>query len=678
MKKILLVLSCVLSATVLYAQNTDSLKAILPDLPDDTSKVISLVNVAQKILDNEPSEALKYAQQALSISQKLKYTYGTGLSFKLMADSYKVKGNMDTAIYYYTLAKEDFISANAIRPALFADNGLSTCYISKGNYEQGQKIAEEILKKGEALGDKKIIASAHMRIGNCLSEMGNHPESINHSLQAARIYEELNDTKSLAIIYNNVASSFKDINDFKSALDYNLKALELKKKLDSKRSLAFTYSNLGILYRHMGQYDSAMKNMNMSLSLRRELGDKKGISQDLQNLGVTYRNLKQYDKAKKSYLEALALKKETGDKKGEAIVYYNLAQLFYDLDNMTEAKKYLEKSEAITSNIKVTDLLAEIFALRSQVQEKMSDQKDALENLRKSVRLKDSLLNADRTKQIIELQTKYETEKKDKELAINKLTIEQNEAELQRKTFSNYVLVGGIAALALVMIFGVGYFFQRQKAMRHHEELEKQKAILQERNRIAADMHDDLGSGLLKIKMMAEAVAIKSNGNTEEVKKISGSADELADNLRQIIWAMGGSNNSLEDLILYIRRYGYEFFENSGIELQMSVPENIPAVTLTSEQRRNIFLVLKESLNNILKHSGASTATISTVFDSGINFSISDNGKGINTDSQNRFGNGLLNMKKRMESIGGTFLMENKNGTSVTFSIPLEASTMSI
>jgi signal transduction histidine kinase len=167
--------------------------------------------------------------------------------------------------------------------------------------------------------------------------------------------------------------------------------------------------------------------------------------------------------------------------------------------------------------------------------------------------------------------------------------------------------------------------------------------------------------------MMAETAGAKSNGSIEEIKKISGAAGELADNMSQIIRAMSSSNDSLEELILYIRRHAYEFFENSGIELQMSVPEDIPVVALTSEQRRNIFLVVKESLNNILKHSGATRANIGTVFGSEIQFSISDNGKGINAESQNRFGNGLLNMKKRMESIGGKYSLENKNGHNGNF-----------
>jgi tetratricopeptide (TPR) repeat protein len=142
MKKILLVLSFVSWGIVSYAQNIDSLKAMLRQLPDDTSKVISLVNLAQKTVENVPEEALNYVREALSISRKLKYTYGTGLSFKAMADYYKLKGDIDTAINYYTQAKEDFTAVNAMREALFAENGLSACYFSKGDYEQAQKIAK--------------------------------------------------------------------------------------------------------------------------------------------------------------------------------------------------------------------------------------------------------------------------------------------------------------------------------------------------------------------------------------------------------------------------------------------------------------------------------------------------------------------------------------------------------
>jgi signal transduction histidine kinase len=207
---------------------------------------------------------------------------------------------------------------------------------------------------------------------------------------------------------------------------------------------------------------------------------------------------------------------------------------------------------------------------------------------------------------------------------------------------------------------------QRQKLEKHREEIKRQKAILAERNRIASDMHDDLGAGLSTIKMMGEmAMSKPGNNDRKEFEHITQSASELIDNMRAIVWSISNQNDTLEDLILYIRKYAYEFLEAHGKDCRMDIPENIPDIKLSAEQRRNIFLVVKESLHNSAKHANATGVEIKILTRPDFTFIIHDNGNGYAADKGNRFGNGLKNMKRRMESIGGTFAIENANGVKV-------------
>jgi signal transduction histidine kinase len=208
------------------------------------------------------------------------------------------------------------------------------------------------------------------------------------------------------------------------------------------------------------------------------------------------------------------------------------------------------------------------------------------------------------------------------------------------------------------------------------KELEKQVAVLaakqDERNRISADMHDELGSGVTAIRLMSEIVKSKMKEETlPEIDKISNSANELLNKMNTIIWTMTSSNDSVENLIAYIRSYAVEFFENTAIDCHFSIPTFLPPHEISGEKRRNVFLSVKEALNNVLKHSQGSVVKISVTISDTLLIEIRDNGVGINMDKLRKFGNGLNNMKKRMASIDGQFDIGNQEGTKTSFYLTL-------
>ena len=132
---------------------------------------------------------------------------------------------------------------------------------------------------------------------------------------------------------------------------------------------------------------------------------------------------------------------------------------------------------------------------------------------------------------------------------------------------------------------------------------------------------------------------------------------------------MSSSYDSLENLVAYIRSYALDYFENTGVDCRIVLPDNLPSLQVTGQVRRNIFLVIKEALTNILKHSKANKVEI--VFkhwDDLFELNIHDNGVGIDFNNIRQFGNGLQNMKKRTESIGINLSIENINGTLLTLS----------
>ncbi|MBL0202097.1 MAG: hypothetical protein IPP81_18660 [Chitinophagaceae bacterium] len=210
------------------------------------------------------------------------------------------------------------------------------------------------------------------------------------------------------------------------------------------------------------------------------------------------------------------------------------------------------------------------------------------------------------------------------------------------------------------------------KLVAEKKEFETQIAVIkaqqEERNRISADMHDDLGAGMTTISLYSELAKSKLvNNPIPEIEKISTAANDLLNKMNAIIWSMSNSNDSLGNMIAYIRSYALEYFEDTGINCKIDIPERLPNIEVIGTIRRNVFLVVKEALNNILKHAKASEVSIILVrVEDGLTLYIQDNGTGINMDKLRQFGNGLKNMKKRMADIDVEFSIENKNGTLIT------------
>ena len=246
---------------------------------------------------------------------------------------------------------------------------------------------------------------------------------------------------------------------------------------------------------------------------------------------------------------------------------------------------------------------------------------------------------------------------------------------------------GGITIELLFFLFALTYknkmeiiqSIQKEEKLKleaQRKEMEKQVAVLaakqDERNRISVDMHDELGSGVTAIRLMSEIVKSKMKDATlPEIEKISNSANELLNKMNAIIWTMTSSNDTIENLIAYIRSYAVEFFENTSIDCYFSMPASIPPREISGERRRNIFLSVKEALNNVLKHSQSSVVRINVTINTHLTIEIQDDGIGINMEKLRKFGNGLNNMKKRMASIDGQFNIENKEGTRTTFYLTL-------
>lgn len=220
--------------------------------------------------------------------------------------------------------------------------------------------------------------------------------------------------------------------------------------------------------------------------------------------------------------------------------------------------------------------------------------------------------------------------------------------------------------LCLAIIGFIFFYVVRYVSQRNLKErllvLAKEQAIERERNRISRDMHDDLGSGLTKIAILSEVIKTRSDNSEASLDKISETARALVDNLDEMVWALNPKNDSLDKLAAYIAEYTHKYLEETGIGCMVKLPSEIPALPLGEEKRRNIFMAVKEFLNNSVKHSKARMILLE-LKSAGNSFQIqiSDDGMGFDPDRQNGMGNGISNMQQRIKDIGGVARLESSS-----------------
>lgn len=235
--------------------------------------------------------------------------------------------------------------------------------------------------------------------------------------------------------------------------------------------------------------------------------------------------------------------------------------------------------------------------------------------------------------------------------------------------------VGAFAVFTLAVI-GIVRYVSFRRLRRQVAALEQQAALHHERTRIAKDIHDDLGANLTQISLLSELAhqdmtAPEKAG--EHLEKISTTARQVIKSLDEIVWAVNPRNDTLPHLIDYLGQFTFDFLRAPGIRCRLDLPERPPALNVSSDVRHNVFLAVKEALNNIVKHARASEVWLRVnVANGALRVSVEDNGLGFEQPPEDAWADGLRNMRQRLSEIGGECRIESRAGagTQITFEVP--------
>ena len=238
--------------------------------------------------------------------------------------------------------------------------------------------------------------------------------------------------------------------------------------------------------------------------------------------------------------------------------------------------------------------------------------------------------------------------------------------------------------VGLALIAGVAWGVRRRERWKTRlrlEKLEREHAVDRERSRIAKDIHDDLGANLTQIVFLSQRVESASSEPCEVerwIRKIPTAAGRAIQSLDEIVWAINPQHDSLESLANYLSQFALEFLTLAGVRCVLEVPTVLPPAPLSAEVRHNLILTAREALQNTVAHAAATDIIIRLQVDrNGLKITVSDNGRGFDPANVAKPGNGLFNMRKRMNDIGGILELSSQPGTGTVVEMRLPSHRLS-
>jgi ligand-binding sensor domain-containing protein/signal transduction histidine kinase len=235
--------------------------------------------------------------------------------------------------------------------------------------------------------------------------------------------------------------------------------------------------------------------------------------------------------------------------------------------------------------------------------------------------------------------------------------------------------LAGLSALAISAV--VVWSVARARLRRRLAGIEAQQAMERERRRIARDLHDDLGSGLAEVVLLGEVARqdeVTAGEMKAHVSDMTEKTRELVAAMDEIVWTVNPRNDSIPNLASYVAEHARKFFSSASIRCRLDIMPELPALPVPAAARHNLFLAVKEALHNVLKHSGAGEVWLRMRWAAdGFRLEVQDDGQGFDSNGSTRHGDGLENMRHRLESVGGQTLITSKrgHGTTVCFSLPV-------
>ncbi len=697
----------------------------------DSIEIYRLLDKADdEDLTGNLSAATRFIQKALKLSQDKKMQRGEGYALLKLADL-RMKSNEENDLEAY-YQKAITIGQKIKDPML---TGLA--YLQKSqkesnsdNYTTAEKYLKDALPYFITANETHYIALTYNQLGFIAENSGHYEEAVNYNLKAISLFEKGGSIKETANTLGNQAIIYYKLGKKEDALKMFKQSAERRETIQDVKGLAATYGNIFVVYLPVNE-DSARKYLDLQLFYAEKSGAALNKAQAYENAANILNRDKKYAEAIEFEKKAIDIYTSLDNKQKLTYRYLNVAGLYNHLNDSIEAENYYAKAEEIAKNLNNKPLLQNFYLNRSNFYKGRSNYENALLNNTLYYTYRDSIIDEKTKTNIAELQEKYDAEKKDHEISrlkteekIKQLQLERQhaiikgnvleaekkeneiillnqeqdlkdkvlknkEAELsrlaliaktneqekllkekesERQRLMLFILAGSFSAIAILSFVLLRQYRLRQK-------YEQQQKLLEVRNAISKDLHDEIGSTLTSINILSnvsqQAIARDPEQAKEMLSQITQQSKAIQQNMSDIVWAIRPENDKIENLEIRMREYVAQTLEPLNISTQIHFNKRMSQDTLPQNYRKDILLIFKEAINNIVKHSNATEVKIDFIkSDQNVQLVIQDNGRWKQNGHSISSGTGTKSMEQRAQNNGG-YLSIDKETSKITMTIPI-------
>jgi signal transduction histidine kinase len=590
---------------------------------------------------------------------------------------YYVQVSHDTAIVY---GKENVALASSLDDPILlsqAYSDLGYAYMEKGELIDARKNYQQALNLRYETGDSTKIYGTITNLGSVYQRDFQSDSAMVNYLKALSFFERTGNEQNVDFIRNNIGVIYSELKNYTKARDILEKVAAYREENEDYYNLAMTYNNLGAIYRHLEQDEKSEEVYLKALDILTEYEDIYYLATTYNNLATLANSLKNSQAAIEYATKGLELAEQAGALYDYALLESNLAQSYSDLKEFENARQYyLQAVSGFQSQNAEEDIMT-MYLLMSPVYAALDMPDSSAYYTEAYISLLRKLSEQEILQLTSDLEVRYQTEKKDRELA---------EKELAIRT-KNLQLFGSLA-LALILAI-VGYLLYSQQKLKNQQlrqeaklrsalgQIETQNKLQEQRMLISRDLHDNIGAQLTFIISAIENLKyfdpIKDT-LTHRYDSIANFTKQTITELRDTIWAMNSGNISLDQLSAriadYLERAG---ISTLGINFDFELDKSLdPNYNLVSSEGIQIYRIVQEAIQNSLKYAYPSQIHVSVMQrDENLELTVKDDGTGF-VESEIKAGNGLYNMRKRAEELGGKLEIASEpgKGTRVTLKLP--------
>lgn len=580
----------------------------------------------------------------------------------------------DSAFFYYRKGKELSEKLNYVKGKSAYVSYAIVILNNQGKFKEALELCLELLDELKEGGDKKELAAAHINTGSERQYLSDFEEAAQNYLIAAKLAEEIGNKKFQRVANNNLASIFNSLQQYQKGKQYAEQSLLLAKEMKDDYAMASSTINIATSESFLKEYDRSFNHFKEVETLGIKMEDDIIIMDGWLGMADNLVELNRGIEADKYYRDVITAAKKINAPEYEMYGCMGLSKYLLKVRNYPAAKQIIDRGIQLAQQLGTRLELKDLYLRASELVEATGNSLAALQWHKKFVALNDSVLNEKNTASINLMEIKYETGKKEQQLALQQIAI-------QKKNVLNYILLGSVAAFAVISFLLFRTYQQKRKLQEKRiVELEKEKLLSatqsllkgqeDERSRLAKDLHDGLGGLLSGVKLQLGAM----KGNlilSEEHGKTFNNAlvklDESISEMRRV------AHNMMPEALMKLGLQ--QALQDYCDSLSASQPFAINCEFHGLENRMEssveiaVYRIVQELLNNAVKHSQATSILAQVIrHDRNLSITIEDNGVGYNAAQADLFrGTGLKNIQSRVDYLKGQIDIQSVpgKGTSV-------------